>query len=75
MVLFFFFFLINIGLNWENGNKFGILKLEARRTKLISSLKCGRIFWRGNMPRGLEDKVFFTLRSFGNNDYEIIRVI
>lgn len=57
------------------GNKFGILKLEARRTKLISSLKCGRIFWRGNMPRGLEDEVFFTLRSFGNNDYEITRVI
>ena len=57
------------------GNKFGILKLEARRTKLISSLKCRRIFWRGNMPRGLEDKVFFTLRSFGNNDYEITRVI
>lgn len=75
MVLFFFFFLINIGLNWENGNKFGILKLEARRTKLISSLKCGRIFWRGNMPRGLQNEVFFRLRSFGNNDYEIIRVI
>lgn len=57
------------------GNKFEILKLEARRTKLISSLKCGRIFWRGNMARGLEDEVFFTLRSFGNNDYEITRVI
>lgn len=65
LVLFFFFF----------GNKFGILKLEARRTKLISSLKYGRIFWRGNMARGLEDEVFFTLRSFGNNDYEITRVI